>query len=53
LDQAAGDGGCVGAGIFLESAPGGLLFSSGLVIGSADVLDTGRLDLNARLAAHG
>ena len=47
LDQMAGDGGCVRASVFLESAPGAPLFSSGLVIGSADVLDTGRLDLDA------
>jgi len=47
LDELAGDGGCVEAKVFLGSTEGQPLFASGPVVGSANVLSTGRLDLEA------
>lgn len=47
LDELAGDGGCVEAKVFLGSTKGQPLFASGPVVGSAKVLSTGRLALDA------
>ena len=46
LDALAGEGGSVEAKIFAGSTGGKPLFGSGLMVGSADVMDTGRLSVN-------
>ena len=48
LDRLAGDGGCVRASIFAGSTTAKPLFQSGLIIGSADVLDSGPLPLDGQ-----
>lgn len=45
LDRLAGDGGCVLASVRLKSAAARSLFDSSLIVGSADVFDTGLLSL--------
>jgi hypothetical protein len=48
LDQLAGNGGCVRAGVFLDSAQGRPLWAGGPIAGSAQVSDTGRLSWEGR-----
>ena len=45
LDHLAGEGGCVAASVHLDSAAQEPLYKSPLLLGSADVLETGRLAL--------
>lgn len=45
LDRLAGDGGCVQAAVLLRPSAGKPLFASNLILGAADVLDTGPLAL--------
>jgi len=52
LDRVAGDGGCVQASVLLRPSGTSPLFASNLIVGSADVFDTGALALgDARSAA--
>jgi len=46
LDSLAGDGGSVEARIFVGSTREKPLFASGQIVGSTDVMDTGRLSVN-------
>lgn len=45
LDHLAGEGGCAVAAVHLGSSNSQPLYKSPLILGSADVLDTGRLEL--------
>jgi|GEM_PF-1035590 len=45
LDHLAGQGGCVEAAVEMASPSPQILYTSPLLIGSSDVLDTGRLEL--------
>lgn len=53
LDHLIGDGGCVLASVHLGSAAVKPLYASPLVIGSTDVLDSGRLELAVKPDAPG
>jgi len=48
LDRLAGSGGCVRAGVFLDSTQGKPLFASGPIVGSSQTFDTGRMAWEGR-----
>jgi len=52
LDHLAGQGGCVEAAVEIGSASPQILYKSPLILGSSDVLDTGRLELPTPAEGH-